>query len=71
MKQKKELSALTKGKELTDDELQNVIGGMTDQIGPDLYKYEAADGSVIVFNSKTHTLYTFATSEEFYNSKFS
>ena len=57
--------------ELKDDELEQVTGGKTDQIGPDLYKYEAADGSVIVFNSKTHTLYTFATSEEFYNSKFS
>ena len=57
--------------ELKDDELEQVTGGKTDQIGPDLYKYEAADGSVIVFNSKTHTLYSFATSEDFYNSIFS
>ena len=71
MKPQNELSALAKEKKLTDDELQNVIGGTSSQIGPNLIKYTAADGSIIVLNSATHMLYTFANSEEFENSEFS
>ena len=66
-----ELNALKKGAKLTEEDLQNATGGTSSQIGPHLIKYTAADGSILVLDSETHTVYSFANSEEFENSVFS
>ena len=70
MKNLEELDALKKGAKLSDEELQFANGGTSSQIGPNLIRYTAADGSILVLDSKTHTVYSFANSEEFENSVF-
>ena len=59
-------------KELKEEELKAVTGGSSEVIGPGLSKYvNDTTGQIIVHDSKTNTLYTFANSEEFEKSIFS